>query len=121
MFQSRILRILLGAFVLIIGGMAIGNIEVDAPIELQGNHQVTGQIMSCDFGSLTKHSSKFFLGITLSAKDAPYLRVNPLLREKQYYKEMCNSHSLVTVTYAAKNRLVGPIRFWVQEIAAIKT
>ena len=121
MSQSKVLRILLGTFVIIIGGMAIGNIEVDAPIELQGTHQVTGEIMSCDFGSLTKHSSKFFLGVTLSAKDAPYLRANPLLREKQYYKKMCNSHSLVTVIYAAKKRLVGPIRFWVQEIEVIKT
>ena len=121
MFKSKILRILVSAFVIIIGGMAIGNIEVDEPIELQGTHQVTGHVMSCDFGNLTKHSSKFFLGITLSAKDAPYLRANPLLREKQYYKKVCNSNSLVTVIYAAKKRLVGPVRFWVQEIEIIKT
>jgi len=121
MFQSKILRILLGAFVIIIGGMAIGNIEVDAPIELQGNHQITGQIMSCDFGNLTKYSDKFFLGVTLGAKDAPYLRANPLVREKQYYKKMCKSHSLVTVIYAAKKRLVGPVSFWVKEIEVIKT
>jgi len=121
MFQSKIFRILLGAFVIIIGGMAIGNIEVDAPIELQGTHEVTGQIMTCDFGSLTKNSSKFFLGVTLSAEEAPYLRANPLLQEKQYYKEMCNSHSLVTVIYTAKKRLIGPVRFWMQKIEVNKT
>jgi hypothetical protein len=40
MFLTKTARLLLIAFALVIGALAIGNIEVELPPELQGMHQI---------------------------------------------------------------------------------
>jgi len=116
MFHSRASRSVLGVIVVIIAGMAIGNIEVELPPELQGGHRVKGRVSSCKFGKLTKHNDKFFLGITLGTGRTPYLRMNPLIKDKHRYLELCRNSAEVVVTYEAKKRLIGPVRYWVKEI-----
>lgn len=120
MFHSKASRIVLGIFVVAVGGMAIGNIEVELPAELQGLHKIEGQISSCDFGDLTRHSEKFFLGVTLSADRSPYLRMNPLIRERRGYMELCRTNAEVIITYRAKKRLIGPVRYWIIKMETVK-
>ena len=105
---------------MIVAGMAIGNIEVELPPELRGDRLVEGKVVSCEFGNLTRHSDKFFLGITVSAEGAPYLRMSPLIKDKKRYQELCRTNAEVVVTYKAKKRLIGPVRYWVGEITELK-
>lgn len=72
------------------------------------------------FGNLTRHSDKFFLGITVSTEGAPYLRMNPLIKDKKRYLELCRTNAEVVVTYKGKKRLIGPIRYWGGEIKELK-
>jgi hypothetical protein len=121
MFRTKTARLLLVAFALVIGALAIGNIEVELPPELQGMHQIEGQIVTCEFGSLTRHSDKFFLGITFGVPDAPILRANPLIRDRKHYEGLCGQKPRVRVFYTAKKRLLGPTSFWIERIENIET
>jgi hypothetical protein len=121
MFRSKAVRLLLAVLVLVVGALAIGNIEIELPPALQGVHQIEGQIVACEFGNLTRHNDKFFLGVTLSAADAPVLRANPLIRERLNYEALCSRKPRVRVFYTAKQRLLGPTRFWIEKIEVIET
>lgn len=119
MFRTKAVRVLLAVLALAVGALAIGNIEIEQPPELRGSHQIEGQIVACEFGNLTRHNDKFFLGVTLSAADAPNLRANPLIREKKHYEGLCNQKPRARVFYTAKKRLLGPTRFWIERIEII--
>ncbi|OOG49802.1 hypothetical protein B0E50_04220 [Rhodanobacter sp. C01] len=97
--------------------LSIINIKRDPPPELQGSLFAHGHIVQCNFENLSRsNNSQFFLGITLDAPSAPYLRLNPNNSERGKYESLCQRKAAVHVTYQAIQRLVGPIRFWVKDI-----
>jgi hypothetical protein len=119
MLRTKSARLFLAILAAAVGALVVGNIEVELPPDYQGVHQTEGQIVACDFEGLGRYSDKFFLGVTLDAAEAPYLRANPLIREKQNYVDLCSRKARARVYYTAKERVFGPIRFWIEKIEII--
>ncbi|AWF80761.1 hypothetical protein BTJ40_08040 [Microbulbifer sp. A4B17] len=105
----------LGLVGLLLGGLYLINIPMELPPEHQGIFEVTGKVESCSFRSLTKNSSKFFLGIVLAGSEKIY-RMNLKYKERYFYESLCKSKARVNIRYHAVQRLIGPIRFWVDSI-----
>lgn len=103
---------------LLLGGLGIANIRIAVPPEYQGSFEISGKILNCDFSGLSKHSSKFFVGIVLQDSDKIF-RLNPLHRERKNYETLCENKTDVLIKYHAVKRLVGPIRFWVDSVNTI--
>ena len=106
---------LLIAVVLIALIAFVTTIEIQPPDKFRGTMQATGRIVDCDFGPLNR-SPLFFLGLRLSDPKAPYLRINPRKSDKLQFEQLCQRRALVHVTYKAKQRIVGPLRFWIENI-----
>ena len=93
----------------------VTTIEIEPPQKYRGTMQVTGRISECTFDSLNR-SSMFFLGVKLSNPEAPYLRMNPERVDRARFERMCRDKPLVRITYKAKLRVIGPVRFWIEQI-----
>ena len=108
---TRNLLIGLGCLI-VVGGIA--NIEVEAPADVRGPHVARGRLVACEFSGVS--GGNFFVGMTLDTPGLPHLRHNPPNTQRSQYEAMCQRKPQVKVTYQAKKRLVGPVRFWITDI-----
>ncbi|MEN8135115.1 MAG: hypothetical protein ABFS18_06205 [Thermodesulfobacteriota bacterium] len=104
---------------IVVGLLAIGNIRLEPPSELRGTLITEGKINECDFRKFRKRM-RFFVGITLDNQSSPYLRTDPLHKEKKRFKALCESKPQVRISYHAVKRLRGSISFWIDEIVEIE-
>ena len=107
-------RLLLAVFLLIAVVFAT-TIEIDPPKEFRGTMQVNARITGCDFSPL-RRSPLFFFGVRVDDQTAPYLRMNPKKMERSRFEDICRAKAYVRITYIAKKRIIGPVRFWIQSI-----
>jgi|SaaInlStandDraft_7_1057024.scaffolds.fasta_scaffold172723_1 hypothetical protein len=104
--------------ILVLFGVAltIANIPVELHEELKGKFEVSGKIDSCEFSSLNENSSQFFVGIKVVDDNVPVLRINPYKSERSVFEDLCERKIAIQVTYHAKKRLYGPVRYWIDTI-----
>jgi hypothetical protein len=102
---------------LAVGLLAIGNIKIDAPASLRGKLEAQGRITDCDFQGLGRYNSQFFMGVTLDTPGTPLLRFNGPSRERKTFEAMCSRKPAVRVYYHAIKRVLGPVRFWIDNIS----
>ena len=111
-------------FIILIATFAIGLIKTDTPQEFTGTMEITGNIANCVTkelsGSTRARPKKYFLGLTLDTAGAPYIRTNPSVNDREYYKNLCSSKATVSIKYTAQNMLTGGLRFWMESITVIK-
>jgi hypothetical protein len=103
---------LLALLGVLVGGLAIANVEVAPPDGMQGQLEVTSAVRSCEFASLGKNSGRFFVGVRLRAEEAPLIRANPKHAERPAWEALCARKPSLLIRYHAKKRLLGPVRFW---------
>ncbi len=115
-------RLLIGAGLSVALALLVGNLLLPLPRHLQGSLYATGRVVDCDFARLGSRGSEvFFVGLRLDAPDAPYLRANPKHEEKPFYVSLCgNGDKKVAVRYHAKDRIFGPVRFWIQSVHVVQ-
>lgn len=108
---------MLGGAACLLAVLVVGNIKISVPSELQGTLMAQGRIAHCDFQNIGgRHGSEFFLGITLDTPGAPYLRFSTRRAERDRYKKMCSRKPEVEIAYRAVKRVIGPVRFWIEQI-----
>ena len=118
--KSRVKRSLFVIAGVLAVTLAVGQIKIDPPSELQGGLHVSGKITNCEFDQMLRPSSIFFVGVSLDTAGSPYLRANPKHRERAFYESLCQGRANVNVRYRAVRRLMGPIRYWISDIAPIQ-
>jgi hypothetical protein len=96
---------------------AVSLIEVDVPPEFSGELRATGQIIECEFRSIGLRGGDVFVGIRLGNPAQPLLRLNAPAGDRSKYEALCTRRANVAVSYRAVQRIFGPLRFWVHELA----
>jgi hypothetical protein len=104
-----------GAALAAFGALSI--IEIDAPPEFSGELRATGQIIECQFRSIGLRGGDVFVGIRLNSPTQPLLRLTAPAGDRSKYETLCARKANVVVSYRAVQRVFGPLRFWVHEIA----
>lgn len=114
-------RLMIGAAAFAAILLLIGLWEPPLPPHLQGTMKVSGRVIECDFQRLGgfRGSSKFFVGLRLDSPGTPYFRANPKHKERDFYESLCSKRNPVTIEYRAKNRIIGPVRFWVESVHSL--
>ncbi|MBD9480507.1 hypothetical protein [Pseudoxanthomonas sp. PXM02] len=102
--------------VVVIAILMIGAIKTDVPAHLQGSLVIQGRIVDCDFQQIGRRGGDFFMGIRLDEPAAPYLRFNGRRSERSVYEALCARKPTVRVTYHAVKRIIGPVRFWIDDV-----
>ena len=118
--KRRLKKLLLLAAALGAIALVVGQIKVDPPTELRGALHVSGRINQCEFKNMRRRSSVFFVGIELDTPGAPCLRANPRHGDRAFYESLCRRKANVNIRYRAVQRVMGPLRFWVDEIVPIR-
>ncbi len=113
--MKKLILIGSGIIGILLIGLGVSNIRVEPPLAFQGVLNESGSIRECEFKRLTKHSDKFFVGIVLVSSEKTF-RVNANHDERAYYESICNSKPVVDIQYHAVKRLMGPLRFWVDNV-----
>ena len=115
--MSRWKRYLLVGAICLVAVLVVANTKTNVPAEPQGTLNARGRVSECDFQNIGgRHGSQFFLGITLDTPGTPYLRFNGNRAEREKYEELCSRKPEVKITYRAVQRVIGPLRFWVEQI-----
>ena len=102
---------------LVAAALVFGTVKLEVPPHLQGELFAQGRIEQCEFQRIGRHGGQFFMGVTLDAPGAPYLRFNAASSERDRYEAMCARKPQVRITYHAIKRLAGPVRFWILHVA----
>ena len=102
---------------LVAAALVFGTVKLKVPPHLQGQLLAQGRIEQCEFRRIGRHGDQFFMGVTLHTPGTPYLRFNAPSSERDRYEAMCARKPTVRITYHAIKRLLGPVRFWIQDVA----
>ena len=100
--------------------MLVSIIKVEVPANLRGPLVAHGRISHCDFQSIGLRGGEFFLGVTLDAPEAPYLRFNARISEREFYEDLCARKPTVRITYRAIKRVLGPVGFWIDRVTEVQ-
>jgi len=107
---------LLIAFSVLMAALAIATIRTELPPDLRGTLVVQGRISHCEFQPIR---GGFFMGVRLDTAGAPYLRLNGARSQRSRYEALCARSPVVRVFYRAQQQLVGPMSFWICDLAEV--
>lgn len=99
--------------------LAVGAIKVDVPTDLRGTLVAEGRIVHCDFQRIGRRGGEFFMGVTLDTPGVPLLRFNGPSSERSRYEAMCTRQPDVRIAYHAVKRVLGPVRFWIDDLSEV--